>query len=252
MQIDRIQAIVRPRNPWESIDLGFSMVRHWWKPLAKLWLACLIPITLIIYLLFYIYDKLGLATWIIWWLKPLFDRVILHYLSRALFDEQLSLGQTWKALPTLLMKTHLLSGLTIERIGLARSFRLPVWQLEGLAGYARNQRLKVLQQQTINTAQWLTLVCLHLEWLVYLSLFGIVYLMMPVTYNVDLGELIYNTHTTTPLWVEICRIIFNLIAVGLVETLYVAGGFALYLNRRTRLEGWDIELTFRRIAEKAK
>src|SRR5690606_28081180 len=33
-----------------------------------------------------------------------------------------------------------------------------------------------------------------------------------------------------------------------LEPFYVAAGFALYLNRRTLLEGWDIEVALRRIA----
>ena len=36
-------------------------------------------------------------------------------------------------------------------------------------------------------------------------------------------------------------------AICVVEPLYVAGGFGLYLNRRTELEAWDIEIAFRRI-----
>jgi hypothetical protein len=35
-----------------------------------------------------------------------------------------------------------------------------------------------------------------------------------------------------------------------LEPFYVAAGFALYLNRRTLLEGWDIEVALRRIAER--
>ncbi|MGH8666537.1 MAG: DUF4129 domain-containing protein, partial [Burkholderiales bacterium] len=37
------------------------------------------------------------------------------------------------------------------------------------------------------------------------------------------------------------------IAYCAVEPLYVACGFALYLNRRTALEAWDLELRFRRL-----
>jgi hypothetical protein len=40
------------------------------------------------------------------------------------------------------------------------------------------------------------------------------------------------------------------LAISIVEPLYVAGGFALYLNRRTILEGWDVELAFRRLAQR--
>jgi len=36
----------------------------------------------------------------------------------------------------------------------------------------------------------------------------------------------------------------------LLEPFYVAAGFGLYLNRRTLLEGWDIEVALRRIAER--
>jgi hypothetical protein len=38
------------------------------------------------------------------------------------------------------------------------------------------------------------------------------------------------------------------VAVFLIEPLYVAAGFALYLNRRTLLVGWDLEVALRRIA----
>jgi hypothetical protein len=36
-------------------------------------------------------------------------------------------------------------------------------------------------------------------------------------------------------------------AFGLVGPIYAAAGFTLYLNRRIELEGWDIELKFRRL-----
>jgi hypothetical protein len=36
----------------------------------------------------------------------------------------------------------------------------------------------------------------------------------------------------------------------LMEPFFVGGGFALYLNRRVELEGWDIELAFRRLAKR--
>jgi hypothetical protein len=44
-------------------------------------------------------------------------------------------------------------------------------------------------------------------------------------------------------------IVFALVLL-ILEPFYVAAGFALYLNRRTLLEGWDIEVALRRIAER--
>jgi hypothetical protein len=40
------------------------------------------------------------------------------------------------------------------------------------------------------------------------------------------------------------------LGISLFEPLAVACGFALYLNRRVYLEGWEIELAFRRLAER--
>ena len=42
------------------------------------------------------------------------------------------------------------------------------------------------------------------------------------------------------------------LSMTLTENLYVAGGFGLYLNSRTELEGWDVELAFRRIAARVR
>jgi len=241
MQLDRIEAVVRPRNSWESIDLGFSMVRKWWKPLYKIWFAIMLPFFATVFLLFY--EHLWLAALIIWWLKPMFDRIILYFLSLALFGEQPGIQQTIKALPSLL-KTRLLWALSFGRFDFARSFNLPVSQLEGSRGRTASQRIRVLQKKNRNTAVWLTIVCIHFEWVLSLSLFGLLYLMMPTTHTFDFFYTFFQDET---FWVEMLRMIFSVIVISIVEPLYVAGGFALYLNRRTHLEGWDIELAFRRI-----
>jgi hypothetical protein len=57
---------------------------------------------------------------------------------------------------------------------------------------------------------------------------------------------------TAPWWVMAAIPIISFLGLTAVEPLYVGGGFALYLNRRTRLEGWDIELVFRRLAERLR
>jgi len=47
MELDRIAVIVRPRTPWEAIDLGFAMARAWFVPLWLLWLALALPVYLL-------------------------------------------------------------------------------------------------------------------------------------------------------------------------------------------------------------
>ena len=44
----------------------------------------------------------------------------------------------------------------------------------------------------------------------------------------------------------------GLLAFALVEPFFAAAGFALYLNRRTQLEGWDLERTFRNLAARLR
>lgn len=250
MQFEQIQAVVRPRNPWESIDLGFSMVQKWWKPLYKIWFAFVLPLFLIIYLPIFgiytfFYDSLWVAAFMIWWLKPFLDRILLHFLSHALFGEQPTFWQTIKALPRLLFKTRLFLGLTFWRFDLARSFNLPIWQLEGLRGKICAQRTRLLQKETRNQAVWFTIICIHFQAILSLSFFGLIYLMIPTTYEFDLFYVFFRE---TAWWAEVFRIFSSLFALSIIEPLYIAGGFALYLNRRTQIEGWDIELVFRRIA----
>ncbi len=243
MQLDKIEAVVRPRNPWESIDLGFSMVQRWWKPLYKVWFAIVLPLFLSLHLFFYFfYESLWMASLMIWWLKPFLDRILLHFFSQALFGEQPSIWQTLKAS---LFKTRLLLALSLGRFDFARSFNLPVLQLEGGKG-ATAARINLLQKNnTRKHAVWLTIVCLHFEGIIFLSLFGFVYFMMPLSYSADFFAL-------EGLGVEILSMISHFLVLSIVEPLYVAGGFALYLNRRTHLEAWDIYLAFRRIAAHSK
>jgi hypothetical protein len=246
VQLNDIQAVVRPRTPWESIDLGFSMVQQWWKPLYKLWFAFMLPYFLLIFCIFGLfYQNFLIAILILWWLKPVYDRILLHFFSRALFGEQPTIRQTVKILPRLLFKTHLFWALTLWRLELARSFNLAIWQLEGLRGKKASQRRRLLQTNTLSPAVWLLIVCMHFELVLQFSLFVFVYLMLPITEN---STFFYTVFFEEALWVDILSVIVTFLIISLIEPLYVAAGFALYLNRRTHLEGWDIELIFRRIA----
>jgi hypothetical protein len=248
VHLEQIQAVVRPRNSWEAIDLGFSMVRLWWQPLYKLWFFLVLPWAILVYLLFawFKIETFWLATVIVWWLKPLFDRVVLYFLSYSLFGEHPNLLQTLQALPTLLFKSHLLLTLTLWRFDLARSFNLPVWQLEESSQKVATERIRQLQKKTRHTAVWLTITSLHFEAVVlYFSFFGLLYFMIPSHYDINWWLFLLEHHV----WFEILAISFQLLALSIIEPLYVAAGFALYLNRRTHLEGWDIELTFRRLVK---
>lgn len=245
MQLDSVAVALRPRNLWEAIDLGFGMVRTWWKPVFGAWLAVVLPVGVVINLL--CWDALWLAPLLMWWLKPLFDRIPLYILSRAAFGETPGIRETLKAVLPLWRKS-LLWDLTLGRFDLARSFNMPVRDLEGLRGKARRQRLKILQKQTRNGAVWLTLVCVHLEAMLNIALFAMLYLLLPQTIQSDFFRQMFATSQDA--WLEVLQHVFYLVAMTAMEPFYVAAGFALYLNRRTMLEAWDIEIAFRRMAQR--
>jgi hypothetical protein len=52
------------------------------------------------------------------------------------------------------------------------------------------------------------------------------------------------------LWLEHLTNAFYALVLVVWEPIYVACGFSLYLNRRTVLEAWDIELVFRRMRQR--
>ena len=245
MQLDSIAVALRPRNPWEAIDLGFGMVRTWWKPIFGAWLAVVLPVSVVIYLL--CWRTPWLTPLLLWWLKPAFDRIPLYILSRAAFGDTPSIRQTLRGVLPLWRKS-LLWDLTLGRVDMARSFNMPVRDLEGLRGKARRQRLRVLQKQTRSGAVWLTLVCLNLELVLYFALSALLVLLLPENMQRDFFTDFFAT--IQPMWLDILTNIVYLAAITAMEPFYVGAGFALYLNRRTLLEGWDIEIAFRRIAER--
>lgn len=247
MQLEDISVKIRPRNPWEAMDLGLVLVRKWWKAVFVPWL--IVSGVIFLALSFIFSDKLWLAYLIFWWLKPFYDRILLHIFSQALFAEPPTLRQTLNAIPGL-FKTGLFINLTFLRINVFRSFHLPVWQLEGLRGKDRRERLNVLSGRTGSHALALTIISMLFEILLWASLLGLIALFTPADSDFSIFDSLFNENP--PAWFSIIDNLTGYIAVLIIEPIYVAAGFMLYINRRTQLEGWDIELAFRRINNRLK
>ncbi len=242
MKLDDLAVVIRPRNHWEAIDLGFGMARRWWRQLYLPWLCLILPLYGVLNLLFV--GIPWLPPLVIWWLKPLYDRILLHVLSRAVFGQVPTTGETLRQIPNLLF-TGLISHLTWLRFDFIRTFRLPVMQLEGLRGKARRERIRVLQQKVRSNAVWLIVVCVHVEVFLYIGLVTLLDFAIPSEFGVNLWDLFVEKD---PGWEATAFNFLAVLPILLVEPAYAAGGFALYLNRRTELEGWDIELKFREMA----
>jgi hypothetical protein len=134
---------------------------------------------------------------------------------------------------------------------LSRSLHLPVWQLEGLTGTARFQRGRLLARTIETPAKWLTGGSLGLATAFFCGLLSLGWLCAPETAGLAPTTLLEGILEGTASWGAVAWFATcHLAATAMVEPLYVAGGFSLYINRRTHLEGWDIEVAFRRLARR--
>jgi hypothetical protein len=245
MRLEEIGIQLRPRSASEALDLGRVMMHAWyggaWRAWTLTYLAFGIPFLLVMW-----HHQL-LAITLIWWLKPLCDRALLFAYSRSLFGEATSLREVWRALPGLLKHTALFSALTFRRLSLRRAFLLPVWQLEGQRGKPARQRCKILSSRVDNLSVGLTVFCANISLFLGISLLLLINMFVPEHHQgfIQFGE--WMDGHITPATIFVLNLLY-MAGESIVEPFYIASGFSLYLNRRSELEGWDIELTFRHMA----
>lgn len=248
MRLSDATVAIRPRSTWEAMDLGVLMSQQHRRLLMTSWAIVTLPLFAVLTLL--LWDSPSLAVFIFWWLKPAYERLPLYILSKALFGETPTLKQALREFPRLL-KPQWLASLTWRRLSLSRSFLLPVLQLEGLDGTARQQRLQVLLQRNAGAAQWLTIIGMHLETALWIGLMVLFYMLLrqQIETDWDWQSLILDADHHWR-WLEHLTNAFYALVLVVWEPIYVACGFSLYLNRRTALEAWDIELVFRRLRQR--
>jgi len=248
MRLSDASVVIRPRPTWEAMDLGVLLSQRHRRLLMTSWAVVTLPVFALLTWLFW--ESPSLAVFIFWWLKPAFDRLPLYILSKAMFGETPTLKQALHQWPRLL-KPQLLASLTWRRLSLSRSFLMPVVQLEGLGGEARQQRLHVLLQRDANAARWLTVIGVHLEIALWIGLTVLFYLLLPQQVAIDWSwQSLITAATQDWRWLEHLTNAFYALVLVVWEPIYVACGFSLYLNRRTVLEAWDIELVFRRLRQR--
>lgn len=244
MQLDNIAAEVRPRTPWQALDLGFAMTRTWAKQLWLSWFLLSLPIA---FLLVLSIEVIGYgAIILLFWLSPIFERSLLYILSQALFSEQVSLGdacrQTWQ------QPKQLAASLLWRRFSFTRSFDLPVEVLENLSGGSRSQRLNLLHRQDSAAATGLSFVCLMMDIFVACAGLLMIYYYIPPIIREGLFSAFINSDS----YVWSAVFIAYYFGISLITPYYVAAGFALYLNRRTHLEAWDIQIAFKRLEHRTR
>lgn len=251
MKLTDLSIQVRQRSNWEAIDLGFALVQQHWRaliiPYTLLVLLIAIPVWLILP-----ESYLWLSSLIVWWFKPLYDRLLLHISSRQLFNETTTTAEAFSALPGLIRNTGLWSALSYRRFSLSRSYNLAIWQLEGLRGKTLKERQALIYLQGHSHAIWLTIGCVHLEWIILFSLYALIIMFDPSGATWEHIKSLFrgDLDMDTQYWRSLVDFVFLIVTILVIEPFYVAAGFMLYINRRTQLEAWDIEIAFRNLGER--
>jgi hypothetical protein len=247
VRIEDLIAEVRPRNRWEAMDLGLLMARKHLGAILRAWVVLVWPVWAVILLAFQ--GNLPWGMVVIWLTKPLAERVPLLVLSRELFGESLTLRQLagqWR----MIWLSDLWYALSGGRISTRRHVVLPLRQLEGLRSRPftlREVRFKGPCGTLPLAMQIGHLIVLHGLWI---TVAGFIVSMAPHELQDEVASIwqegLWFEEIGAPLrW--IC-ILCYLAALTLVTPFCVGSGFGLYLNLRTKMEGWDIEISFRKLA----
>jgi len=196
-----------------------------------------------------------LSLFIIWLFKPIYDRFYLHYFSRRIFGQKITVKQVLKQAPKFLFKRSfpLLSWL---RFSPSRSMILPIRDLEDLKGKDYSQRKTVIKRVGGGNAFMMMSALALGEAILILSLFTILISLNPQLEWPFKGvglELLHNViNFFTELYshwaIKVLTVVVPAFVYLLFEPFYVGAGFCLYLNSRSTQEAWDIELRFKEFA----
>jgi len=244
VQTDRI--ILRPRSPGEAIELGLHLTRANWSTQVGLSLLILIPIALVGLLLSQWFAPALLLALV--WFKPTLDRALLHQLSNDLLGRAKGASTVLGEWRGWWRGGHLVT-LLWHRFNPSRSAILPVWQLERLKGRGRNQRVRALSHNGRGSGASLSFLASLVEISILCSIGTLVWSLTPEHWTDGMRFLDWLTVTADSELIWRLFALTYLPVIVLVEPFYVGGGFGLYLNQRSRLEGWDLEPRLRAIVE---
>ncbi|MBH1528712.1 DUF4129 domain-containing protein [Stenotrophomonas maltophilia] len=250
MRIDHLDVVLRARSGWEAMELGTALSR---RHARAVWGSCLLasaPLFVVFNALGWWLDAFGWAWLAMWWCKPLFERAPLYVLSRGIFGEPVG------TLAALRAQRHWGNSgfwgyLGWRRFSVLRSLCLPVNLLEGNAPAQRGARRRAVVAGAAGAAVVLTVACMAFEAVLVSGAIGAVFMFMPLELMSESWRAAWDMiGQDTPAW---ARLGFNLacwLASVLIGPFYVGAGFGLYLNRRTQMEAWDVEIALRRLRER--
>ena len=247
MRLESLTVELRPRSNWEAMELGTALVRRHAGAIWAPWLIATGAAFVVLNAIGVAMDKPWLALLLMWWLRPLFDRIPLYVVSRAVFGGVPRTGETLRAQATWGWKT-MIGYLTWRRLNPFRATTLPIDLLEGASGVRLRERRRVIGGGSGGHAFLLMTVCSLFVVVLYLSAMLIPLLFVNEEQMSDATREAFSTlFDRMPAWLQVLLNAVDWLGVSFVEPFFVGAGFGLYLNRRTELEAWDVEIAFRRM-----
>lgn len=247
MNLDKLTVNVKPLSAYQAMDLGLAVARAWYVELWQLWwranawlLVVMVGLGVLLHFWF-IQNDWGFAGYLLplWWCKPWLERPLLIYLSQRLFNDDYQIQdvkETAKTMPTLRF-------MLLRRFGLKRMMIMPVHLLERQSQTNAKARLHVLTRHQDNA------IILHS--VIFFAIEVVFYMVAAWVFVELLGlgtatELHHQSILIQMLW-GLFELGLYLLVMSVITPFFVASGFMMYLCKRSLLEGWDIELTFRKL-----
>ena len=249
MRTEDITVALRPRTAWEAVELGTALVRRHAAAIWLPWLLLSLPVLALLNAAAWAIDEVWLAGIAMWWLKPLFDRIPLYVLSRAVFGHVPRVGETVRA-QWRFGRRWLPAYLTWRRLSPVRSLYLPIDMLEGGSGAEASARRSALGSPIYGVAAMTLLVFWHFEMALFLGGVSGAMLFVPADELQEAAARLWNVFESQQAWVQCGENLVLWVATSVLEPFYVGAGFGLYLNRRTEIEAWDIEMVLRRLRKR--
>jgi hypothetical protein len=251
MRLDEVTAEIRPRSDWEAVDLGFALVRRdFWRCYAVWWLAVLLPTVATGW---WLWDRPMLWLALFWWWKPAAARMVLFELSRRLFGERPSWRASLREIPRAWTR-RFFHRFLLGRLSPWLPVTLAVEDLEGLRGKAHKQRSRQLARRGDGAVMWIYLIADLAACWFGLAILILVLMLIPEGQDGAWQLALESFDPTNP--AEIPLLILRVVtccvilAMSLTDVFVAGAGFGIYLNNRTWLEGWDVELALKRLARR--
>ncbi len=251
MRLELVTAEIRPRSDWESVDLGLALVRRdFWRCLTLWWLAMGVPVLVAGWAL---WDKPLVFLMVFWWCRPAGSRMVLLQLSRRLFGEQPPWAAILRELPQV-WRRRFFYRFVWARFSPWLPVTLPVEELEGLRGKAYQLRVGQMVRRGNGAVIWTYFIAdVAAAWF-GLAIFALVAMLVPEGQDAPWARALEEWDADSPFDIPLLLLrtiaVCVMVAMSLADIFLTGAGFGLYVNTRTWIEGWDVELAFRRLGQR--